>query len=132
VLTGAVTVAFVAALVLADWQQSPGLMTFGGWAVLAGGGVLLALHRGWAVAGTTVLLSGAAFIALAGAYRRPGGWPGVAGWELNAMQSPVAVTGAVAVTVLVAPVVGAALHSAVPAGRGSLQRRHRAAAPGGV
>jgi hypothetical protein len=124
VLTGAATVAFVGALALADWQQSPGLVTFGGWALLAGGGVLLGRHRGWAVAGTTVLVGGAALAALAGAYLRPGGWPGVAGWERNGMQPPIILTGAVAAMVLVAPVVGATLHTALRSAA-----RRRCAAP---
>ena len=79
-----------------------------GWALLAAG-----ICRGGVVASTAWtslgLLAGSA-ITLAvifAAYSRIGGWPGVAGWEFQGMQSPIVFTSvASTVALLVAPLLG--------------------------
>jgi hypothetical protein len=55
---------------------------------------------------TTAALSGLALLALSHAYTRPGGWPGVAGWEMKGMESPVVLSSRVEVVLMAAGALG--------------------------
>jgi hypothetical protein len=87
-------------------SQGPGVLAMLGWAILAGG---LVTAVGWSVhwwASFAALVGvGAALGLMYAAYHRPGGWPGVAGWEVFG-QSPLVLTVGAAVTLLVAPFLG--------------------------
>lgn len=76
-----------------------------GWELLAAGSVVaIAVAVEARTAVWFALGTGAALGLIALAYTRPGGWPGVAGWE--AIRSPIITCWVSSVTVLVAPVVG--------------------------
>ena len=88
----------------------PGATPVVGWSVLAAGvTVVVAFGRHWWSA--VVALVGAAAVMgfLVLAYTRLGGWPGVAGWEYDGMESPLITSVVSTVTLLVAPVVGLAI-----------------------
>jgi hypothetical protein len=94
---------------VADSAQAPGTVTTLGWATLAAGLALAVAASPGRVAATHLALAAIALGALHLAYHRPGGWPGVAGWEFRGMESPIVLTGAVAAMVLVATPAGLAL-----------------------
>jgi hypothetical protein len=55
-------------------------------------------------------------------YLRPGGWPGVAGWEFDGMESPVILSAQVAIVSAAGPIAGMLLKSILGAVR-RLSRR---------
>ena len=93
-------------------QESPGVAPSLGWAVLAAGtAVAAARGRRWSA---LALFVGAGVVlgTMAASYLRPGGRPGVAGWEFRGMQSPVVLSAGVAAVVLAGPFVGLAVRAA--------------------
>jgi hypothetical protein len=100
-------------------NEHPGVITIVGWSVLSGAGLIVAARsRRSGTALSVLALSVAAVLAMRAAYVREGGWPGVAGWEFNGMQSPVVLSTVTAVALLMAPIVGGAV-------RGASARRNR-------
>jgi hypothetical protein len=87
-------------------QESPGALPAFGWAVLAAGMFLAARRVGQWRAVCMVALAALALLALSHAYTRPGGWPGVAGWEMGGMESPVVLSARVEVVVVAAGALG--------------------------
>ena len=115
VVPGAVFAFAVLASDVAYWlipEQSnvPVFRAVLGWGVLAAGIVVCV---GWSRSRGAALLAllGSAFVLLTvtAAYTRVGGWPAVAGWERDGMQSPIITSWASTVTLLAAPVVGLAV-----------------------
>ena len=112
---GSVLVVLVAVGFVLVWNksfaplESVGLLPAAGWAVLAVGLAAAAAQRRWEVGAALLGLAGAALLTLYFAYHRDGGWPGVAGWEYNGMQSPVVLSVAAAALLLTAAPAGAAL-----------------------
>jgi hypothetical protein len=87
-------------------QESPGALPALGWALLSAGLVVAAARSSRKRAVSTIALSVLTLLALSHAYTRPGGWPGVAGWELKGMESPVVLSSRVEVVLLAAGVLG--------------------------
>jgi hypothetical protein len=102
-------------------NQVAGLTQYVGWSLLAAGltvAVGTARH-GWS---GVVAIAGAALAVevLSLAYERPGGWPGVAGWEFLGMESPIVVSGISTTVLLTGPALALAVRVArdrIPAGR---------------
>ena len=102
-------------------NQVAGLTQYVGWSLLAAGltvAVGTARH-GWS---GVVAIAGAALTVevLSLAYERPGGWPGVAGWEFLGMESPIVVSGISTTVLLTGPALSLAvrvLGDRIPAGR---------------
>ena len=88
-------------------SENPGLAAVLGWAAL-GAGLAVLVARSYRSSGPAWALIGAAIVmgALALAYVRPGGWPGVAGWEFMGMESPVILSPASGLVLLAGPVLG--------------------------
>jgi hypothetical protein len=85
-------------------NQVAGVTQYVGWSLLAAGLTVAAgsaRHR-WS---GPVAIAGAALAVevLSLAYERPGGWPGVAGWEFLGMESPIVVSGISAAVLLTGP-----------------------------
>jgi hypothetical protein len=104
------TVAFVGCWNF-SWQlqESPGVLPALGWAALAAGGAVAASTASWRVPLVALVLTGVALAVMAWAYLRQGGWPTVAGWEFNGMESPVVLSARVCAVALAGPVAGALL-----------------------
>jgi hypothetical protein len=86
-------------------SEHPGLVVTVGWAFL-GAGLALVLARSTRPS-TPVLALAAAVVVVAAlmlAYYRPGGWPGVAGWEFNGIESPIILSPAGVAALLAGPV----------------------------
>jgi hypothetical protein len=89
-------------------SNEPIMRAIVGWSLLAAGIVVVAAfaRTGWTslalMTGVSATL-GLVFLA----YTRIGGWPGVAGWEFNGMQSPIITSLASTGTLLAAPLLGA-------------------------
>jgi hypothetical protein len=102
-------------------NQVAGLTQYVGWSLLAAGltvAVGTARH-GWP---GVVAIAGAALTVevLSLAYERPGGWPGVAGWEFDGMESPIVVSGISTAVLLTGPALALAVRALrdwIPAGR---------------
>jgi hypothetical protein len=88
-------------------QESVGVAPSAGWAVLAAGMVMATASRGWRAGAACLALAAGMLVTMYGAYDRDGGWPGVAGWELGGMQSPVVLSASVAALLLLAAPAGA-------------------------
>jgi hypothetical protein len=87
-------------------QEAPGFWPCVGWAVL-GAGLAVAVSRGgWWAAAIPLALAALTLWSMVDAYHRDGGWPGVAGWEFNGMESPIVLSTAVVTVVLIAAPVG--------------------------
>jgi hypothetical protein len=73
-----------------DQSNQPAMRAMVGWAILAAGIVTaVGFARHW---WTSLVLAGGAGVVLGLiflAYSRNGGWPGVAGWEYQGMESPI-------------------------------------------
>ncbi len=87
-------------------QESPGALPALGWAALAAGAVVAVAGGTWRTGTTLLPLVAAALGVMAWAYLRDGGWPGVAGWEFNGMESPVVLSARVVVVTAGAPLLG--------------------------
>lgn len=86
--------------------ERPQLIVAIGWSLLiAGGAVSGTSMSGWQVALATVVVA-VVLVLMALAYLRPGGWPGVAGWEFKGMESPVILTSVTAFGAVVSPLLG--------------------------
>ena len=100
-------------------SNAPVMRAIVGWALLAGGIVVVAAFA--ATAWTSLaLLTGSALTlgAIFAAYTRIGGWPGVAGWEYKGMQSPIITSVPSTAALLVAPLLGLFCWSLAAAARG--------------
>jgi hypothetical protein len=126
VMTG---VGLVAYRMTPQQANEPALRAIVGWALLAAGiAVVTAFARtAWmSLAMLAAVASTMGIIFLA--YTRLGGWPGVAGWEFNGMESPIITSVASTVTLLAAPVIGVTIWLAgqgVGHARGSARVRSR-------
>lgn len=109
------TVIFVAALVigiamavqLPEQANLPADRALLGWAVLAAGIVVVVAFGSSAWLSLAATVGAAAVLLLvAAAYSRDGGWPGVAGWEYEGMQSPIITSVASTITLLAAGALG--------------------------
>lgn len=90
-------------------QQSnePAMRAIAGWALLAAGIVVVGAFARTAWTSLALLIAVASTLGIISlAYTRLGGWPGVAGWEYNGMESPIITSVASTVTLLVAPLIG--------------------------
>jgi hypothetical protein len=91
-------------------NQVAGLTQYVGWSLLAAGLTVAVgtARRGWP---GVVASAGAALTVevLSLAYERPGGWPGVAGWEFGGMESPIVVSGISTTVLLTGPVLALAV-----------------------
>jgi hypothetical protein len=129
---GAVFTILAAVLFVVFWnkswelQESPGVVPALGWALLVAALGVAASRAALRVRVALLVLSAAVPALLYLAYQREGGWPGVAGWELGGMQSPVITSTSIVVCLLAAVPVGAAfcllarpLRSRVPLRAGS-------------
>lgn len=90
-------------------QESPGALPALGWAALAAGGAVAVARGPWRTGAILIPLIAAALGVMAWAYLREGGWPGVAGWEFNGMESPVVLSARVAFVMAAAPFLGLTL-----------------------
>lgn len=87
-------------------SEHPGLLTAVGWAFLGAGLALVAARSASGRAPALALIAALAVVAsLLLAYHRPGGWPGVAGWEFNGMEPPIVLSPAAVATFLAGPVI---------------------------
>jgi hypothetical protein len=90
-----------------------------GWAMLAAGIVVVASFASTAWTSLGLLAGSAITLAVIfAAYTRIGGWPGVAGWEYEGMQSPIITSVASSIALLVAPLVGLFCWCVATAARG--------------
>jgi hypothetical protein len=88
-------------------SEHPGLAAILGWAALGAGlAVLVARSSRNSAPAWSLLAAGIVLGALAVAYVRPGGWPGVAGWEFMGMQPPVILSPAAELVLLAGPLLG--------------------------
>jgi hypothetical protein len=87
-------------------QESPGVVPALGWALLVAALVVAASRAALPVRVVLVVLSAAVPAVLFLAYHRESGWPGVAGWEFNGMQSPVITSTSIVMCLLAAVPVG--------------------------
>ncbi|MBT0771437.1 hypothetical protein KIH74_21045 [Kineosporia sp. J2-2] len=87
--------------------ERPQLVVAAGWSLLVAGGLVAGALRAGGAARTALaaLAHAGVLLVMALAYLRPGGWPGVAGWEVWG-QSPVVLTAVTAGTFAAAPVLG--------------------------
>jgi hypothetical protein len=100
--------------------ESAGLLTMVGWAALGAGCAVVVTQVPARLTATWITAGGVLAIgAMYSAYYRPGGWPGVAGWE-NGIEAPVVLSFSTTACVLAGPLIGAVLH-----------RRHAAAPSAG-
>lgn len=108
-LFGAVAVLSIQAYSMVPAQSNePAMRAVVGWGLLAAGMVVVTAFARTAWPALALLVAVAATLGLVVlAYSRSGGWPGVAGWELNGMQSPIITSVASTGTVLAAPLLGA-------------------------
>jgi hypothetical protein len=106
-----------------ELQESPGPLPSLGWALLAAGLAAIGTRATWRVLVPAVLLTAGALGVAALAYLRQGGWPGVAGWEFNGMESPVILSARVVLVLAVALVPGLLLGAAARTGRRLASRR---------
>ncbi len=93
-------------------SNDPALRAIVGWAVLAAGlsvAVGFARSAWWSAAalGATAVVLGLVFLA----YSRDGGWPGVAGWEYDGMESPIITSVASTASLLAASLLGLVVHA---------------------
>lgn len=101
--------------------NTPAMRAILGWAIVAAAIVVVtAFGPTWWIGIAMTLAAGAALGLLVAAYSRSGGWPGVAGWELNGMQSPIITSWASTVVLLAAGSAGLILR-----GIAYLFARHR-------
>ncbi|GAA3635291.1 hypothetical protein GCM10022223_62130 [Kineosporia mesophila] len=85
--------------------ERPQLIVATGWALLVAGCTVAGSSlNGWQT-GLATLSCAAVLLLMALAYLRPGGWPGVAGWELLG-QPPVILTSVTAVSFAAGPLLG--------------------------
>jgi hypothetical protein len=93
---------------VAAQSDEPAMRAVLGWALLAAGmaSVAASSHTAWPSLGF-FLAAGGVLLVIVAAYTRIGGWPGVAGWELDGMESPIITSVASTAVVLLAPIVGA-------------------------
>jgi hypothetical protein len=103
--------------------ERPMLVVATGWSLLiAGVTVVLASVPRWRPV-LLVTIGCAVVVLLMGvAYLRPGGWPGVAGWEFNGMESPVILSWANVPLFLLSPSAGLAAALLFRAGRSARVR----------
>lgn len=87
-------------------QESPGALPAAGWSLISAGAVIATARATWLRAGSILVLSALSLWALSYAYTRTGGWPGVAGWEMNGMESPVVLSGRVGVVLMTSGAAG--------------------------
>jgi hypothetical protein len=94
--------------------ESPGLLVMFGWAMLGAAGAVLVVQSSWWPMSGTIFVSEVLMLGmLYDAYYRPGGWPGVAGWE-SGPQSPVILSFSTSACVLAGPLIGAVLRRRHP------------------
>lgn len=116
-LSGLYVAVMVTAQILtrtSDGAESPGLLVMAGWAMLGAAGAVVVLQSSWwPMSGTvmvgTVLMLGMMY----DAYYRPGGWPGVAGWE-NGLEPPIVLSFSTSACVLAGPLAGTVLRRRHP------------------
>ncbi len=115
--------------------ENPGFLVILGWAALAAGVALgISRARSWQAPVVAWGLEILIILMLHQAYDRDGGWPGVAGWELNGMESPVVFSREVVLPLLFAPALGVLLRwgrSATLAGRPGPETAPGPAGPSG-
>lgn len=88
-------------------SNEPVLRAIIGWVLLAAGIVVVATFARTAWTSFGLLAAVAAALGMVFlAYTRIGGWPGVAGWEVDGIQSPIITSVASTGTLLVAPLLG--------------------------
>jgi hypothetical protein len=90
-------------------QESPGALPALGWAALVAGVAVAFARAQWRTCAILIPLIAAALGVMAWAYLRDGGWPGVAGWEFNGMESPVVLSARVTFAVAAGPLLGLGL-----------------------
>jgi hypothetical protein len=90
-----------------EQSNPPALRAIVGWVMLAAGIVVaVGFARLWWTSLLAALAAGTVLGLVFLAYSRLGGWPGVAGWEYNGMESPIITSVATTATVLAAWAVG--------------------------
>ncbi|HEY4314471.1 MAG TPA: hypothetical protein VGO19_03065 [Actinomycetes bacterium] len=93
-----------------ELQESPGVVPALGWSLLVAALVVAGSRAAPRVRVALVVLSAAVPALLFLAYHREGGWPGVAGWEIDSIQPPVITSTSIVVCLLAAVPVGVAVH----------------------
>lgn len=89
-------------------SNEPAMRAVFGWALIAAGMAVASALARTAWVSLALFVGAAATLGLIFlAYTRLGGWPGVAGWEYNGMESPIITSIASTVVMLVAPLIGA-------------------------
>ncbi len=94
--------------------ESPGLLVMLGWAALGAGAAVVVIQSSWWPMSGTVFVSAVLMLGMMyDAYYRPGGWPGVAGWD-SGLESPIVLSFSTSACVLAGPLIGAALRRRHP------------------
>ncbi|HTY70842.1 MAG TPA: hypothetical protein VMI11_00290 [Actinomycetes bacterium] len=99
--------------------DTPVMRAVVGWALLAAGvATVAAFGSRWWVSPGYVLACAAALGLIVVAYARSGGWPGVAGWERDGMESPIVTCAESTVILLASGLLGGACYAILSMTRG--------------